>query len=446
MKWFVDGKDVTNSLSPTWPTTQGKLPINMGHYRVFNLGSSAGGASPFNGAIEDFKIYNIAFTDTQAIKRIYGTVDMNQPFSPFPADKSINVPQATTVLSWYPGDNAKAVNGHRVYFGTDWAAVGSATSGYTTTTDPNVTLTALGTTITFGTNYYWRVDEVSASGHVTKGTVWCFRTEFPTYLVENFESYSPLDKAISGYWLKTGGGAGITLCWSGSTVTSPYNLKDPNYVGEGGQSMQVRFNNNTSPYKCEYYADVNTLPFASRNFAKAGVKALELLIRGDVSNVANKVYFKLTDMSSHSGQVACPDPNVLKRGNGEWYTWRIQLSDPNFSTVVKSSIQNMTIGIGKGTNAGQTDTYDYAYIDGIYLYGSRCLGGAYDSAADMTGYDGRRDCKVDILDLRLFAEQWLSASAVDNGPAADFDDVNGVNMVDYSTLANDWLKVYPLWP
>ena len=51
---------------------------------------------------------------------------------------------------------------------------------------------------------------------------------------------------------------------------------------------------------------------------------------------------------------------------------------------------------------------------------------------DLTG-----NCKVNLQDLRLFAQQWLNPSG-----SADFDDANGVNMVDFAILAADWLVDY----
>ena len=46
------------------------------------------------------------------------------------------------------------------------------------------------------------------------------------------------------------------------------------------------------------------------------------------------------------------------------------------------------------------------------------------------------DCKVDWQDLQIFAQQWLD----DPGGSANLDDVNGVNMVDFALLAENWGK------
>ncbi|HLB74518.1 MAG TPA: hypothetical protein VJJ98_10900, partial [Sedimentisphaerales bacterium] len=50
--------------------------------------------------------------------------------------------------------------------------------------------------------------------------------------------------------------------------------------------------------------------------------------------------------------------------------------------------------------------------------------------------DGGRD--VDMDDLRLFAQSWLSPGCVEPGCEADLDGKNGINMVDFALLARNW--------
>lgn len=65
-------------------------------------------------------------------------------------------------------------------------------------------------------------------------------------------------------------------------------------------------------------------------------------------------------------------------------------------------------------------------------------------AVDCPAGDIYGDCRINILDLKAFAEQWLDASC--SGPScADFDSVNGVNNADFLLLANNWLEAeYPI--
>lgn len=96
-----------------------------------------------------------------------------QAASPFPADRDLHVDAdaGTVQLSWTKASNAAS---HDVYFATDSLSVATATRssalylGNQTTTGKGLSgLSNLKT-------YYWRVDEVDASGTITIGNVWRF--------------------------------------------------------------------------------------------------------------------------------------------------------------------------------------------------------------------------------------------------------------------------------
>jgi len=49
------------------------------------------------------------------------------------------------------------------------------------------------------------------------------------------------------------------------------------------------------------------------------------------------------------------------------------------------------------------------------------------------------DCYVDMLDIQIFAEQWLEPSDPNSEPNfADFDGIGGVNMSDFGLLTQNW--------
>ncbi|MCJ7729685.1 MAG: hypothetical protein MUO27_07410, partial [Sedimentisphaerales bacterium] len=48
--------------------------------------------------------------------------------------------------------------------------------------------------------------------------------------------------------------------------------------------------------------------------------------------------------------------------------------------------------------------------------------------------DVNDDCRVDSKDLQIFSEQWLAPNGI-----ADLDKVNGVNLIDFALLAQNWL-------
>jgi len=101
---------------------------------------------------------------------------------PHPTDNDAGVPVTDTYLTWWPGDLTDPVDGHDVYFGTDFNDVNTAD---TTVYDPNNVYMGrqsepyylLGT-LEPNTVYYWRIDQVSSSHQDSpwKGPVWQFRT------------------------------------------------------------------------------------------------------------------------------------------------------------------------------------------------------------------------------------------------------------------------------
>lgn len=93
---------------------------------------------------------------------------------PTPASQATDVLRDGTTLSWLPGTGVVT---HNVYLGTDPAAVDAATTADAaymgrqddTSFDPG--------RLELGRTYYWRVDEVTSDGTITKGAVWNFTVE-----------------------------------------------------------------------------------------------------------------------------------------------------------------------------------------------------------------------------------------------------------------------------
>jgi hypothetical protein len=78
-----------------------------------------------------------------------------QARSPQPANAATGV-AVDSSLHWRPGREAGS---HQVFFGTDQGAVAGGTAAAKTVADHTYTPEAL----TFGTTYYWKVDEVNPS-------------------------------------------------------------------------------------------------------------------------------------------------------------------------------------------------------------------------------------------------------------------------------------------
>lgn len=127
----------------------------------------------------------ISFENQNPQDKIVDNVVISSPFSPTqafdpgPADEATDILR-DVVLNWTSGEYAST---HDVYFGDSPDDVNNATA----TVDPagvykgrqDVSSYAVGETLDFGQNYYWRVDEVNAApdNTVFKGDVWSFTVE-----------------------------------------------------------------------------------------------------------------------------------------------------------------------------------------------------------------------------------------------------------------------------
>lgn len=94
-----------------------------------------------------------------------------QAKEPNPASGNVHVDadNGTYQLSWTAANSS--VVKHLLYMGSDSAAVATMTTPLAELTDTKYNLSDLYSMNT----YYWRVDEVDASGNTTKGNVWYFR-------------------------------------------------------------------------------------------------------------------------------------------------------------------------------------------------------------------------------------------------------------------------------
>ncbi len=80
-------------------------------------------------------------------------------------------------LSWDPATGALL---HDVYFGTDYEAVRTANRNSPEFVGPQVETTYDPGPLLMGTTYFWRVDEVAATGIITTGETWSFTPDTDT--------------------------------------------------------------------------------------------------------------------------------------------------------------------------------------------------------------------------------------------------------------------------
>ncbi|MHC4580570.1 MAG: LamG-like jellyroll fold domain-containing protein [Planctomycetota bacterium] len=148
------------------------------------------GSEPFNGMLDDVRIYNRALTQGEIQFVMQGK---EWPFAlvPTPADGALH--EDTSVnLSWFAGTTAIS---HNVYFGTDEQAVSYADTSDTTGIyrgSQSVTGYIPPEDLEFGRTYYWRIDEVEADGTtIHKGDIWSF-----IVADESLESTMPNEKEM----------------------------------------------------------------------------------------------------------------------------------------------------------------------------------------------------------------------------------------------------------
>jgi hypothetical protein len=253
----------------------------------------------------------------------------------------------TPVLTWLPG---RAAVGHHVYFSDRRADVQDGTPASdkgqleAATFAPGPLATA--------TTYYWRVDEILATGGVKAGPVWSFTTYLP---IEDFESYTDDEGSrIYQTWID-----GYTNDTSGSTVghiDAPF--AERTVVHGGLQSMPLEYNNVNSPF----YSEADREFATAQDWTAGEVTTLVLFVRGKPGNGAAPLYLVLTDASNRTGTVTYPDAAVV--GTAKWIEWKVPLS--RFADADMAKIKKISIGLGDKAHPAAGGT-GMIFVDDIRL-------------------------------------------------------------------------------
>ncbi|HUT28853.1 MAG TPA: S8 family serine peptidase [Sedimentisphaerales bacterium] len=163
---YVNGTAKNAVIPPGLPDSSGNRPVVIGRVTA--------GTSPavyFNGIIDDVRVYDRALA-AEEVWQLYQDGLAPKAFRPNPADGATEV-NPHIVLGWSPGGYALS---HDVYFGTDYNDVNDANTtdleAFVGNRDSN-SWDPCG--LEYGSTYYWRVDEQSASG-TAEGDVWSFTT------------------------------------------------------------------------------------------------------------------------------------------------------------------------------------------------------------------------------------------------------------------------------
>jgi len=149
---------------------------------------------------------------------------------------------------------------------------------------------------------------------------------------------------------------------------------------------------------------------------------LRLMFYGDVNNThGSSLYISLVDSNDLSGMVTYVFPEEDWLSDGQWHELNIDLDDFTYSGLDLRYVDEIIIGIENGSGT--------VYFDGIRLYQPRCL-------VELQG-DFDDNCKVDIEDLDIMADEWLSIATFSK---TDIYDDGITNMKDLAILGYMWLE------
>ncbi len=139
----------------------------------FIIGAGPNGANQYLGVIDDFQLYDVALTQAEIQVAMVG-VSRELASVPTPEDSQIDVLR-NVILSWTPGEFAAS---HNVYLSNSFDDVNEGAAAALLADDITETAYDPGR-LTFGKQYFWRVDEVNGTPDKTvfKGDVWSFEVE-----------------------------------------------------------------------------------------------------------------------------------------------------------------------------------------------------------------------------------------------------------------------------
>ena len=150
-------------------TRSGTVPSSSSTLYIGSKNSSSIASDLFKGVMDELQIFNYA-KDAAGIADLYDGKNMAEVIYPYHGSAEVML---ITGLEWMMG--LTAVN-NDVYLGTNYDSVFNATVTSSEYKGRQTESSLSPGTLIRNTDYYWRVDQVDASGVVTKGTVWKFST------------------------------------------------------------------------------------------------------------------------------------------------------------------------------------------------------------------------------------------------------------------------------
>jgi hypothetical protein len=314
----------------------------------------------FSGALDDFRIYNIAMSQDEIQKVMKGYPSLAG--DPKPANRSTADIISAATLSWVPGDNAVE---HDVYFGINAAAVEDAN---TLTADiyrgrQDANTYTIPEALDWNQTYYWRIDEYNSDGTIGIGRLWRFTIE-DYVVVEDFEAYNDLNEDEEGsnriYLTWMDGYANPSV--NGSTIGYPdpafaddEHFVEVDIVHGGNQSGPLLYDNSVASYS-EVTVNPGDLTVGN-DWTRGGVQVLTLWFYGDPNNATTEqLYVKINNTK------VLYEGDAANLAAGEWIQWDIDLSavDANTANVTQFGIGLERTGVIGGSGI--------LFLDDIRLY------------------------------------------------------------------------------
>ncbi|HUW18708.1 MAG TPA: LamG-like jellyroll fold domain-containing protein [Sedimentisphaerales bacterium] len=239
-KLYVDGTEVGSAVGKSDATLDSIAGFAIGGYQRNTYTT----AQFFMGEIDEFRLSDAALDPNE-----FGCAEMigKAATKPGPGNRVVGICPDGVVLSWTPGADVAATDGHDVYFGTDYNDVKNANTSsagvYRGTTDVNNypeagTLEAL----ELATTYYWRVDETDTLGAIFKGPVWRFTTEDGNAIdLKPGDSYKGVDPAAVLSWTASCVALSHDV-YLGTSLEEVTNAIDPGVLPGRGNQTETTYN------------------------------------------------------------------------------------------------------------------------------------------------------------------------------------------------------------
>jgi len=188
-------------------------------------------------------------------------------------------------------------------------------------------------------------------------------TPSPSLVIDDFESYAD-NAQIGATWVDNIAGAG-----------NDYTFVDTAVIYQGYKALRLEVQNQYEPYTTEA-----TRTFATpQDWTVGGADKLSLMFHGyyvDADNTDDKyranleqpLYVKVVDEAGNEATATLPGYVIQ---SGSWRSWDIPLADITAAGVNLATIEKLTIGVGDGTDSGQSAEFppdvDLVYVDYVRL-------------------------------------------------------------------------------